>query len=279
MLTMLFNKMVKKMLNRRKQIKQVRKQLQAHTHKNYVVTIPLVDYALDGFKINEGVFRADIMTSSLFLARFLNRMRNIYKGNRVVDMGCGSGLQGIVMAVCGAQDVVFSDVSFAAVENTRENIANFASTFGKLGKSMSAQPDLFEKPCTTTVIQGDLFENVSGKFDFIIFNHPFFAINFDADQSVSRTMLDQGELIHFFLQEAREHLSNGGGIIMPFWHFAGETNNPELNAKRLGYGVVDMRTDELEDVHYGIQSGRFSLFGIFERTVPEWVLRRNHTEF
>ena len=71
----------------------------------------------------------------------------------------------------------------------------------------------------TKVFAGDLFEKVSGKADFIVFNHPFFPGEPLPDDTIAASMMNSGELIKKFLQEAPSHLNPNGVIMMPFYSF------------------------------------------------------------
>src|SRR3989338_2051680 len=101
------------------QANQIRKQLEQHQHKSYSVNIPLAPkHTLRKFSVHEGVFRPDV-TSAIYLARWLFYNNGKHAGKTVFDIGCGSGLQGIVAGVHGASYVISSDISEIAVENTR----------------------------------------------------------------------------------------------------------------------------------------------------------------
>ncbi len=75
-----------------------------------------------------------------------------HASGRVLDMGTGSGLQGIIAAKKGC-DVVFADISNAALACARENAeANMVSG---------------------GFIKTDMFNDIHGKFNTIIFNPPY----------------------------------------------------------------------------------------------------------
>ncbi|MHC1591983.1 MAG: HemK2/MTQ2 family protein methyltransferase, partial [Candidatus Helarchaeales archaeon] len=75
----------------------------------------------------------------------------------VLDMGCGSGILGIFAAE-KATRVVFADVSPAAIQCARNN-------FQLNGCS-----------CSADFVVTDLFENIEGRFDLILFNPPYLPI-------------------------------------------------------------------------------------------------------
>jgi release factor glutamine methyltransferase len=86
--------------------------------------------------------------SSLELARYLFSVR----GKSVLDLGCGTGILGIVASKLGAREVTATDISPAAVECTRGNAQR--------------------NHAPVSVRAGDLFDPVRGqKFDLIV-THP-----------------------------------------------------------------------------------------------------------
>ena len=131
-----------------KQKRQVALQLQYHRHRRYEVDIKLDQkYELRKFVVYKHVIRPEIMTS-LHLSRYLYFHPDSYIGKRVIDMGSGSGLQGVIMGLCGANHVIFSDIANQAVKNTTRNVAKF-----KLKKK-------------STIVPGDLFEKIKHLNDF-----------------------------------------------------------------------------------------------------------------
>ncbi len=225
---------------------QVEKQVRAHRHGWYQTNIVLdrqsPEHAvLKGLNIRTGVMRPEIMTS-LFLARWLYANQPLYAGKRTLDMGCGCGIQGIVMGLHGAAYVEFSDISPEAIANTKENI----SQYGLPGKAKA--------------VISDLFERLAEKFDVIVFNHPFFEGVEKPSDGVAGTMVPQAGLIHRFLEEAKGHLSAGGGIIMPYYHLAGAENDPALQGPKHGYAVSRVFGMDVEEE--SIQLGQISIYAL-----------------
>lgn len=218
----------------------IRLRIEEHKHSKYEVDIDLGEgRTLKGLIVHPNVLRPE-KSSSLYLARYLASNANIYKDKNILDLGCGCGIQGIITLLGGSKSVTFSDISQAAVENTTENI-------GKFNLTSKAQ-----------VVQGDLFENVNSVFDLIIFNHPFWPSKPTEETPITKAMMDEGPLLHRFLDGAPKYLTNGGLIFMPFFNFAGDTNNPGIQAKQHGYEVKMVHQINLDDGN--IQKGLFSLF-------------------
>jgi len=216
------------------------KRIVEHQHERYEVDIQLNrEIVLNNFIVFPNVLRPEI-TSGLYFAKYLSGESEIFKNKSVLDMGCGSGIQGVVAGLSGANKIVFSDIAEAAVENTKENVDKF---------------NIKEK---SFVIQGDLFREINGQFDIILFNHPFFAESPNKEIPFTIAMYDNGSLIHRFLDEAKDYLNEGGFILMPFFHFAGDVNNPEKQALAHGYSVEVEHEMELNDEN--IQKGQFSVY-------------------
>ncbi|HLC77302.1 MAG TPA: class I SAM-dependent methyltransferase [archaeon] len=144
--------------------------------------------------------RPEIMTS-IQLARWLYSNQGLYRNKSALDMGCGSGIQGVVMAIFGSKKVVLSDVSKDAVANSKENIKKYE----------------LENQCT--VFESDLFENIEVSFDIIVFNHPFFGDIYKSGEEAAIEMLGGKTIIHRFFDQAKLHLNKNGTIVMPFFSF------------------------------------------------------------
>ncbi len=109
---------------------------------------------------------------------------------RVLDMGTGSGFQAIA-ATETADYVLAVDIDPEAVEYVKK-------------KGLNA-------------IQSDLFENVNGQFDLIIFNPPY--LPEDPEEPVDSRLATTGgregsELLLRFLEDARKYLSEEGMILV-----------------------------------------------------------------
>jgi len=113
-------------------------------------------------------------------------------GQKVLDMGCGSGIQSVNMALQGAR-VLAADKNIRALENTRENAARHSLT------------ELIETRFS------DLFENFvkEEKFEVIVFNPPYLP-----DDGPKDAALDGGKhglrVLHSFLDKLSLFLSDKG---------------------------------------------------------------------
>jgi len=104
----------------------VLKQLHGHRRESGNKTIILDKDTSTSFEllVERGVFSSDIMSSAVYLARFLYNHQDLYFEKDVVDIGCGPGTQGIVMSKYGAKSVLFSDINPKAVDNTKKILNN-----------------------------------------------------------------------------------------------------------------------------------------------------------
>jgi methylase of polypeptide subunit release factors len=191
-----------------------------HKHSRYKIDLYLSkNHILKDFIVHSGVLRPEKM-SALSLAQWLFFHNSIYKNKKILDMGCGTGIQGIAMAEGNAKKIVLSDISSKAVENTKENIKKF-----KLIKK-------------TTVVKGDLFEKVKGKFDLIVFNHPFIISKRKESGSIMKSLIGKGDLLSVFFQDAKKHLRKGGSIIMSYNLPCGKAGDPGIQGPKYGFNIV-----------------------------------------
>lgn len=117
-------------------------------------------------------------------------------GERVLDMGTGSGVSGILAARQGAE-VVATDVNPKSVKCARAN----AERNGVAGR--------------ITFAVGDLFEKVKGDFDLIIFDPPFRW--FRPRDVLERGTADEDyRTLRAFMEEAPGRLRPGGRILLNF---------------------------------------------------------------
>jgi len=228
---------------------QVRMQLEKHNRDTLETEIILDEKNNISLKliIERGVFGSDIMSSGMHLAHFLYEHKDFFKEKNTLDMGCGPGTQGLVMAIYGAKSVDLSDISEKSVENTKKNIKKHL-----LGNAQ--------------VYLGDLFSKIpkEKKYDVIVFNHPFFSEEPEKferdpnqDEMLRRSMLGGAELLQRFFREAPQYLRNNGIIIMPYFQLAGPENDPKNHFKKHGLKIIN---EYKIDSERGLQIGDVSIY-------------------
>ncbi len=155
--------------------------------------------------IHDGVFAPDSsLTNSPFI--ILNNLPNV-SGKEVLDMGTGTGIIALVCARNGA-NVVAVDSDDKAIENTKENVQK--SGLGNI-----------------EVVKSNLFENISGKFDYIFANLPILDEIWDGTEKTAST-------VERFLTEAKAHLNTGGSVYVP-WFSVSDIRDIQDIANQLGY--------------------------------------------
>lgn len=215
----------------------VMRQWVVHQHDDIKVDFDISgfgDRILSGFSIRKGVWDP-FKASGGRIARFLVNNTRLFRDKDVLDLGSGTGLLGIVMALHGARHVVLSDVSTQAVGNTEENIHRFD----------------VESICEAR--QSDLFERIPEKFDTILWNIPFFPGYPPEGDSIAISMMMPPDLLKRFLKESREHLKEGGVVVIPSFVYKGPLMFPLFIGEFLGYTGTRSWTFESKS---GIQQGR-----------------------
>jgi release factor glutamine methyltransferase len=123
-------------------------------------------------------------------------LAEVREGDRVLDMGTGSGVNAI-LAASKSTDVMAVDINPHAVDAAREN----AECNGVADR--------------VTVRQSDVFSDVGGRFDLIIFDPPFRW--FAPRDLFEAAMTDENyRAMSTFFREAHRHLAPGGRMLIFF---------------------------------------------------------------
>ncbi|MCQ2365272.1 MAG: peptide chain release factor N(5)-glutamine methyltransferase [Akkermansia sp.] len=162
-------------------------------------------------------------------------------GMRVLDMGCGSGIIGITLALeLAAQqpDVVMADVSEAALSLTLENATALEA------KVKTYRSDLFsawDSPSESGVIPPD-------GFSLVLANLPYVP---DGEQVAAEVTHDPStalyggpdglDIVRRFLADALPHLADRALVMLEVGHDQGEATRAEM--ERLGYTETRVLTD------------------------------------
>ena len=133
---------------------------------------------------------------SYLLAKHISRD---LKGKNVLDIGCGSGILSVTAAINGAE-VLAIDINKGALKSTQIMAERFGVKVETLGS--------------------DLFQNVKGKFDLILFNPPYVPADemdkyLTKEMKMATTSGNMGvDLVNRFLKEFKQHLNQHGKVLM-----------------------------------------------------------------
>jgi len=114
-------------------------------------------------------------------------------GDRVLDLGCGSGVATIFCAP-KAREVVAVDISLPAVRNTEENCRRHGLN-------------------NVRVMQSDMFASVEGRYDLIVANVPYIDDEFEAEQHQFAT---SRRYMPTLFAEVQDHLTEDGRLLIQF---------------------------------------------------------------
>jgi release factor glutamine methyltransferase len=150
-----------------------------------------------------------------------------YAKGKTLDLGCGTGIQGITAAKEGCE-VTFADRNEMALECARNNCA------------LNGMEGHF--------LHTDLFSDVEGKFDTIIFNPPYVAtaplkrakkVDISTDGGVMGR-----EVIKRFVADCRKHLNPDGIILL----LESSINNYGSDVKKYGAEIVGREKEFFEEL-------------------------------
>lgn len=137
-------------------------------------------------------------------------------GDRVLDIGCGSGV-GAVFCAPKALEVTAVDISSAAVENTEENCRLHGLKNVK-------------------VIQSDMFSRVEGQYDLILANSPYIDAQFEAEDQQFATSV---KYLPTLFAQVGEYLTEDGRLLVQFP--LGSRSRIERLAAEHGLELISMR--------------------------------------
>jgi release factor glutamine methyltransferase len=115
------------------------------------------------------------------------------EGDRVLDLGCGSGVCA-AFAAGVAREVQAVDISPAAIENTKENCRRFGRE-------------------NVTVTLSDMFTNVDGRFNLILANPPYIEADFENSEEQFATST---RYLPILFAQARNYLEKDGRLLVQY---------------------------------------------------------------
>lgn len=127
---------------------------------------------------------------SYFFSEYLKKFIRKQNPKKVLEIGCGSGIQLQTLEKSGVkkENILGVDIDKSALNHCK-----------KLGFN---------------VLYSNLFENIKEKYELIIFNPPYLPENkFDKKKDTTGGK-NGGEIINEFLKQAKNHLTEKGKIIL-----------------------------------------------------------------
>lgn len=179
-------------------------------NQNLKSDIKTLKYSYKNYEFNflsdNGVFSKNHLDygSRLLLETFLSCT---FESKSVLDLGCGYGLIGIVIAKVLSTNVTLCDVNKRALHLTKRN--------------------LDENKVSCNIIESNIYENIKEKYDVIITNPPI--------KAGKKVVLD-------FLVNAKEHLNDEGML----WYVMRKDQGAKSIAKILEeyYEVKNIKKDK-----------------------------------
>ena len=122
--------------------------------------------------------------------------------NNAIDIGVGSGILTFQLIQNGFKNIFATDTN-------KNAIIGVAEESKRLG---------FEDKITLN--HGDLFENCDVKADLIVFNPPWLLAKHALEEGIDKAMYYEEDLFPRFFEQAQEHLSPDGKIVLMFSNLA-----------------------------------------------------------
>ena len=164
----------------------------------------------------------------------------LIEGRRVLDMGTGTGVLAILAAQVGAEAVTACDININAVECAEHNIS--VAGFDNI-----------------SAVHSDLFDNISGLYDVIIFNAPW--VMGAAKNLYELAIYDENyALVNKFIEKAPSCLDKGGVILLQYSDISQKNGNGSLDNL---YGALAKNGLHIADKTSILRRNR--LYGMMER--------------
>ncbi|MCD6476554.1 MAG: methyltransferase [Candidatus Aenigmarchaeota archaeon] len=151
-------------------------------------------------------------------------------GKKVLEIGVGCGILSIIAAIRGG-DVTGVDISEDALKNTKLNAEKY-------------NVDI-------KLIESDLFSNIKGKFDLIIFNPPYVPSDKN-DKYLSKGIryavsggLYGTDIIERFLASFKKHLNKNGKVLL----IISSHNNIKQKMEKQGWRKIDSANFFFEKIY------------------------------
>lgn len=133
------------------------------------------------------------------------------KSKAALEIGCGCGFLAVLMVKAGA-NVTAADIDKKAVETTKAN-----------AKQNSVHVNCFVS---------DLFSNIKGRFDAIVFNPPYLPVEKGENDPAYSGGKTGRETIERFIESSVNYLAPGGMVMLVISSLTGEQETIELFEKQ-----------------------------------------------
>ena len=167
------------------------------------------------FVVYPNVFSPKYFKDTEFFAKEIP----IKKGEEFLEIGCGTGIISIFVALKGASKILAVDINSNAVKNAKEN-----AKLHKVEKKLK-------------VLYGDLFQPIrkGAKFNSIFWNTPFGYVKRKVSM-LERAVFDPGyKATKRFITESKKYLKKDGRLLIGFSSTLGHLNLLKKLLKREGY--------------------------------------------
>jgi release factor glutamine methyltransferase len=172
----------------------------------------------------------------------LSKAVSKFAKGRFLDLGCGSGIQGIYAAKAGrVNEVVFADIYD---EPLRAAKTNLEKAFGKKVDEAGCMNGM-----AFAFVKTNLFSNLGGeKFDSISFNPPYLPTNSDEKLGGKINLafdggIDGRKTLDAFLDSFESHLNKGGVLLLLNSSLSNNEKTVEI-LKKKGFTVsIDGKAD------------------------------------
>lgn len=138
-----------------------------------------------------GVFHPGFFFSSEMMLQYLSR--HSFREKNVLELGAGTGIISLYVARMGG-NVTATDISHLAIENIRVNAA--------------------ANSIRLTVLEADLFKNLTDRYDWIIVNPPYYPRTPVTDADHAWFCGENHEYFLAFFSGLASHLTSDGRAVM-----------------------------------------------------------------
>jgi methylase of polypeptide subunit release factors len=193
---------------------------ETHQHGPYITDFYKSFFGINSFFIGEKTLRPEESWAAKYMSVFLYDNRSIFKNKSILDVGCGTGIQGIIALYLGKGKSLLSlDISEYALDTTAINRI-----------LLKMQLDKFQ------IVKSNLFEKVKEKVDIILFNPPY--INDKPLTDIEYIIKMPKEKFASFFEHYHRFLNPGGKVIMAYSYLVGEGNNPAAEAQKGLHSII-----------------------------------------